>query len=46
MKIYEIINEENLGTASKRPARTGGRPERDHDPVKRYKEEPKNEELE
>ena len=46
MKIYEIIAEAKLGTAPKRPLRQGSRPERGHEPVKRYKdEEPANEEL-
>lgn len=41
MKVYEIITETNLGTTPKRPSRKGSRPERGHDPVKRYNDEDK-----
>ena len=36
MNITEIISESNLGTSPKRPARAGSRPERGHEPQKRY----------
>lgn len=39
MKASEFINESNLGTNPKRPARSGSRPERGHEPVERYKKE-------
>lgn len=39
MKISEIINEANLGTNPKRPKRAGSRPDRGHEPVKRYNDE-------
>lgn len=39
MKINEIISEAKLGTNPKRPSRKGSRPERGHDPVKRYRNE-------
>lgn len=36
MKVFEIINEEKIGTEPKRPNRSGSRPDRGHQPIKRY----------
>lgn len=43
MKIYEIINEEKLGTEPKRNQRAGSRPDRGHKPVNRYKSDKNSE---
>lgn len=39
MRIYEFVSESKLGTNPKREPRKGSRPERGHDPVKRYRDE-------
>lgn len=40
MRARDFINEETLGTNPKRPSRKGSRPERGHEPQKRYKDKP------
>lgn len=42
MKIYEIVTEAKIGTSPKRPSRKGSRPERGHEPMKRYSDEEKH----
>lgn len=40
MRAHDFINETNIGTTPKRPARPGSRPDRGHNAEPRYKEKP------
>lgn len=45
MRAKDFIQEAAIGTTPKRPARAGSRPDRGHEPQKRYKDKPVEEQF-